>query len=291
MNIYSCVDSDNINKIFVLFYSIFNNTKHFDKLNFYIITDNHIKEDIPDFLKDKLSIKIIDFTKKWKQTLTQFNKHFYNRSSWCQSDLNFARFFFFTLFPEIDRVIYLDWDMIVQEDIYELIKVYNCDNPVVCKLYNNWNIRQNIINEELKIDETIIKKIETDFNVKELMKKDSFNSGFYIVSKKCFEMNSLSTLINKLINIQSEYKIFKFGTQVIMNLLFSGRLENSIFIDYKWNTNQISKESKIIHWCGHKKPWDSNDTIWYSYFNELYFIKKNNNINKKINKKLLVKLI
>jgi lipopolysaccharide biosynthesis glycosyltransferase len=291
MNIYSCVDSDNINKIFVLFYSIFKNTKHFDKLNFYIITDNNIKEKIPDFLENKLNIKIINFTNEWKEILNQFNKHFYDRSSWCQSDLNFARFFFFTLFPDIDRVIYLDWDMIVQEDIYKLIKFYNNDNPIVCKLYNKWNIRQNIINEKLKIDETLIKNIEIDFNVKDLMNKDSFNSGFYIVSKKHFEMKLLSTLINKLINIQSEYKVFKFGTQVIMNMLFNSNLEKNIFIDYRWNTNKISEKSYIIHWCGHKKPWDSHDTIWYNYFNELYFT-KNNDVNiKKINRNLLVKLI
>ena len=74
-------------------------------------------------------------------------------------------------------------------------------------------------------------------------------------------------------------------------MLFNSNLESNIFIDYRWNTNKISNESYIIHWCGHKKPWDSHDTILYNYFNELYFTKNNDIIIKKINRNLLVKLI
>ena len=287
MNIYSCVDSNNIKKIFVLFYSVFKNTKHFDNLNFFIITDKTIKEEIPEFLKNKVKISVINFDNKWNQILDNFNKNFYNRSSWCKSDLNFARFFIFELFPEIDRAIYLDWDMIVQEDIYELKKYYKIDRPIVCKMFNKWNIRKNIINEKSEINQDIIKIIENYVQIENFMNNESFNSGFYIVSKKHFEMSLLESLINKLIDFQSSYQVFKFGTQVIMNTLFN----DQIFIDYKWNTNQINKDSKIIHWCGHRKPWDSDNEIWYSYFNELYFEKKTNDINKIINKKIIVKLV
>lgn len=291
MNIYSCIDSKNIEKIFVLFYSVYENTKNYDKLNFYIITDLEPTIEIPKFLKNNLKIRIIDFNKKWLNILEKFNKHFYNRSNWCKSDLNFARFFIFDIFPKLDRVIYLDWDMIVQTDIFNLINNYNNNKAIVATLLNNWNIKQNIINEKNKINTNILSIIEKKLNLNNIFSKNSFNSGFYIVSKKDFKLENLYKFINKIIDIQIEYNAFKFGTQVIMNLL----LENVEFIDYKWNTNKIDSSSFIIHWCGHKKPWDSNDPIWYEYFNKLYSKKeemknKHETHYKLLNKKALILL-
>ena len=31
----------------------------------------------------------------------------------------------------------------------------------------------------------------------------------------------------------------------------------------------LLNNSKIIHWCGKKKPWDNDDKIWYKYYNQL----------------------
>lgn len=291
MNIYSCVDSNNIDKIFVLYYSIYKNTTNFSKLNFYIITDNEITCDIPIFLKDQLQIKIIKFTDKWELILNNFNKYFYNRSSWCKSDLNFARFFIFELFPELDRFIYLDWDMIVQKDIYNLKEFYDKNIPIVAMLFNQWNIYKNIIDENKKVDNSVLKLMEDELEQPDILNPksayNSFNSGFYIVSKDDFILSKLEKLINKLIKLQKEYQLFKFGTQVIMNLLFV----NCKFIDYKWNTNQINDQSYIIHWCGHKKPWATNDKTWELYRSKMSNGKINNNDSLKIiNKKVLILL-
>ena len=286
MNIYSCVDSINIDKIYVLFYSIYKNTDRFNDLKFYVITDSNNIKEVPLFLKEKVKIKSIRFNNKWEKVLENFNKYFYNRSSWCKSDMNFARFFVFELFPELDKVIYLDWDMIVQTDIFNLESYYNKDVPIVAKLYNNWNVKENIIDEKMTIKKELLNKIEFDLDNFGLFEKDSFNSGFFIVSKDNFRLRTLYNLINNLIKIQKEHNVFKFGTQVIMNIL----LGNSEFVDYKWNTNKVLEESYIIHWCGHKKPWISNDNIWLKYFDELYPTKKEEEIeiNKKINKKCLI---
>jgi len=295
MNIYSCVDNNNIDKIFVLYYSIYKNTKHFNKLNFYIITDKEITCEIPIFLKEQLQIKIIKFTDEWELILNNFNKYFYNRSDWCKSDLNFARFFIFDLFPELDRFIYLDWDMIVQKDIYELKEFYDKDMPIVAMLFNQWNIHRNIIDEKKKIDTTILKLAEEELGQRDILNYkssyNSFNSGFYIVSKDDFILSKLSELINKLIKLQKEYQLFKFGTQVIMNLLFV----NCKFIDYKWNTNQINEQSYIIHWCGHNKPWTTNDKIWESYRSKMLPSNIPSNVDnsdslKLINKNVLILL-
>tara|TARA_B100000161_G_C33549465_1_gene414653 strand:- start:1422 stop:2243 length:822 start_codon:yes stop_codon:yes gene_type:complete len=263
MNIYSCVDVLNIEKIFVLYYSIYKNTKNYDKLRFYIITDEKPKSKIPEFLRGKLKLGIIKYDNYWNNIIDNFNDNFYKRASWCKSNLNFARFFIFYLFPEVERFIYLDWDMIVQDDIFNLYEYYLKSSLVVANLKNKENIKSNIINEIIIHNNRISYIVQKQFKVNLLDK--SFNSGFYIVGKKHFSLKKLNMLINQLINFQSKHGIFKFGTQVIMNLL-TNDLE---FIDYKWNTNEILENSKIIHWCGKNKPWDSQDEIWLKYYKSL----------------------
>ena len=72
--------------------------------------------------KENITLILTDI---WKNTLEQFNEVFYQKSSWCKNNMNFARFLFFVHFPEVKRVIYLDWDMIVLADIFELESQYN----------------------------------------------------------------------------------------------------------------------------------------------------------------------
>lgn len=263
MNIYSCVDFKNIDKIFVLFYSIYKNTKNYDKLNFFIITDKMPTKNIPEFLKGKLKIGILKYDKYWENIIEEFNNNFYKRASWCKSNLNFARFFIFYLFPNIERFIYLDWDMIVQEDIFNLYSYYSLNSLIVANLKKEENIKSNIINERQNINIKMLMKVQKTFSTK--LGGKSFNSGFYIVSKNHFSLKIINDLVIKLIKFQSKYNIFKFGTQVIMNLLTN----DFKFIEYKWNTNEVLKSSKIIHWCGKKKPWDNDDKIWYDYYNKL----------------------
>ena len=43
MNIYSCVDGNNIDKIIVLFNSVYLNSSN-KNLNFYILTDNYTEK-------------------------------------------------------------------------------------------------------------------------------------------------------------------------------------------------------------------------------------------------------
>ena len=281
MNIYSCVDYQNIDKIFVLFYSVFVNSNHKDKLKFFILTDNHLITPIPDFLSNSLKIGIIKFDDYWQNILNMFNENFYKKSTWCKSNLNFARFFIFEFFPEIDRIIYLDWDMIVQTDIYKLKKEYENDKMIVAEMPDNWSIFDNVIEKNSKVNVNYLEKV---FKVS--FSKKSFNSGMYIVNKNHFNLEKLSILITRLIKLQSKHNIFKFGTQVIMNL-FPYELE---FIDKKWNTSLVNPESLIIHWCGNKKPWNNNDECWYNYYNKLYSIQSKSEKNlKNETKKSIIK--
>lgn len=280
MNIYSCVDSKNIDKIFVLFYSCFLNSTNKDSLKFYIVTDSNSYDisNIPNNIKHIIKIKSVEFSDIWLQKLKDFNENFYQNSSWCKNDMNFARFLFFKVFPDVKRAIYLDWDMIVQGDIYELIKDYNSYEKMVASNISGKSIYHNIFNikfkgnmyskNPIKINK-VISLLNTD--AKTLTTIPHFCAGFYIISDFHFEENYMLEFIQNLIDIQKKFKCFNFGTQSVMNLM---HLNNRIFVDRLWNLtpdkDDINK-IKIIHWNGHSKPWNDKEKeinkIWWIYSN------------------------
>ena len=75
MNIYSCVDGSNIDKIIILFNSVLVNANKnkVDSLKFYLLTDNIPKElpYIPENLKSKLDIRELKLDKVWKEKLDE----------------------------------------------------------------------------------------------------------------------------------------------------------------------------------------------------------------------------
>ncbi len=279
MNIYSCVDSKNIDKIIVLFYSCFLNSTDKQSLRFYIITDDDSYNiNIPLELKELITIKSIKFDDNWLQILNEFNQHFYKDSIWCKNDMNFARFFIFKIFPNIKRAIYLDWDMIVQGNIFELENEYYTYEKMVTSNISGKSIYHNIFNIQFKGNmfsrnpvkiNKVISLLKTD--AKKLTSIPHFCAGFYIISDFHFEENYMLEFIQNLIDIQKKFKCFNFGTQSVMNLM---HLDNRIFVDRLWNLtpdkDDINK-IKIIHWNGHSKPWNDKEKeinkIWWIYSN------------------------
>ena len=313
MNIYSCVDGNNIDKIFVLFNSVFLNSSNKD-LKFYILIDKYNSSitNVPKNLENIINIKTLNLDNKWNNILNRFNNNFYKDSKWCKNNMNFARFLFFKHFPNVDRVIYLDWDMIVLDDIFKLKSDYDNSNNMIVAECGKQNIFQNIFTKEYKqyskllsiytrskmMNHNVKKIIKLlEFNDKDIFKVNSFNAGFYIISNNHFNEDSMINLLEKLINVQIKFKCFNFGTQVVMNLIC---INNRIFVEKKWNhlpnienLNTLS----IIHWNGSKKPWhednkNSKNNIWYKYYLMVYPEKKNIYKiikNQKINKKEIIK--
>lgn len=329
MNIYSSVDNVNIDKIICLFNSVWLNSDKEKKnnLKFYLLVDSipETMQFIPGYIKERLLIKSLDLDNKWTELLINFNNTFYKKSNWCKNNMNFARFVIFNHFPELDRVIYLDWDMVVQEDIFKLTNEYNKIDKMVVAKCRNQSIFDNIFTLEFRSEKNynslftrsskFKKKYQKGYKIMSNFMKDpmdshninGFNAGFYIVSRKHLDNTYMITLLDKLISIQEINNCFNFGTQVVMNLMF---INERIYIDNSWNTlpEDNCSNIKIIHYNGKNKPWNVNeqreiDKIWLKYYTYVYPdkkpiispIKKNieNSINKKkiINKHLLNFLI
>ena len=295
MNIYSCIDAKNIDKILILFYSILINNKENKNLKFYLLVDTFENLIIPDYFKNILFIKEFDINENWKKLMNNFNETFYIDVPWCKNDMNFARFFIFNHFPEINRAIYLDWDMIVLKDISKLEQYYNNKEKIIVSqleieqtilnssFCNNFKYNTNIntlytnkITNKIKLHS--INKILEDLNIEydQLIKNKSFNAGFFIISKKHLDNDKLYNFINILIDFQIKEQCFNFGTQTILNLM---EIDNKFFIEKEWNyipylkncDNIDTTNINIIHWNGCNKPWTNKkgiNKIWWEYQNK-----------------------
>ena len=313
MNIYSCVDNTNIDKIIALFNSVYINAnlEKKENLRFFLLVDN-IPENIPfipEYLENKLDIRKLKLDSIWLNILNNFNNTFYQKASWCKHDMNFARFLIFDHFPKVERLVYLDWDMIVQEDIFKLETEYNNTTKMVVANCGKQSLFSNIFTRNFTTEKNYRMifsgnkksyKFQKAYQImKHFIENDNdchkvkgFNSGFYIVSNIHFKSDYMIHLLKKLINTQEKYKCFNFGTQVVMNLM---HIDNRIYIDKLWNTlprGDLTK-IKIIHWNGRIKPWKQptnspTDKLWFDYYYKIYPEKAelfNKIINKKSSKK------
>lgn len=300
MNIYSCIDSKNIEKVLILFYSIIVNSPS-NKFKFFIITDKFNDINIPINFKDRIFIKELMIDQRWRKLIDNFNENFYKDVPWCKSDMNFARFFIFEHFPQINRAIYLDWDMIVVSDIKKLLKFYNdTDKIIVSSLEieqsilnssftDNFKHSRNINSIYLQCKKEILKlhditKVLDNLNIiyDDIIKNQSFNAGFFIVSRIHFDIDYLFSFIETLIKEQISKNCFKFGTQTILNLMF---INDRYFIEKEWNyipninENCNIEKANIIHWNGSNKPWKNKSSInkiwWHYHDNYKKYINQN----------------
>lgn len=156
-----------------------------------------------------------------------------------------------SLLPDnLDRILWLDADIIVNRDIKELYNIDFEDNYIVaCQARGNSNL--------------LIRK-----HVKDLGLPDQhvyFNSGVILFNLDLIRKNISDKLIFDY--IQNNQKVLKWPDQDVLNFIYKDKIK---YCDYKKYNNQImsydklSYESKIelnrsaaiIHYFGPTKPWN-----------------------------------
>lgn len=147
-----------------------------------------------------------------------------------------------------DKILYLDSDMVIIGDIYELFE--NNDDILFCE-------------DQCEIENT---KYNTDTWVRD---KEYFNAGLIGVSKKWIESNSQEEILMLAEKCDCEELKFKglYPEQDFLNFMIKG---GRMYPSIKYNLSQnIVAESnyvkilgtKIIHFCGGKKPWRKNERL------------------------------
>ena len=180
----------------------------------------------------------------------------------------YYRFFLAEIFPKLDKILYLDTDIIVRSDVAELFNVDIFDNVIAgCKdiAVNSCSFGDFLKSKKL------------------LQELGYINNGSYVnAGVLIFNLNEMRKINASkiLLEIALSHK-FPFHDQDVINLLFNKRIK---FIDEEWNfTTHLSPEMyssnireniwkriksgqiKIIHYPGSSKPW-INSSILSSYW-------------------------
>lgn len=268
--------------------SVCYNTKSF--CDFYILDSgiSNLNKKRIELLKEKFTNFSIEYL---NIDINQFNG--FKSASYISLD-TYSRFFIPILKPELDKVIYMDADMIALEDIKEL---YNKDlaNYVLGAVPEEFDYKYRI---------KLNSKLDNDPNHK------YFNAGLLVINIK--EWNN-KNITKQLFEIEKNYKNqLTFDDQCILNKYFNNNYKQ---LDVKFNImiqylkeNQISSKNIIIrHFEGKYKPWLINKNFYgdeLQNFNEFWFFAKmtdfydnlfmnfmllNNNNNINCNNNIIIK--
>lgn len=247
--------------IVVLIKSIILNCKNYQKLQFWLITEenNNIKE-IYDLLlkninyKDEIKLNFIFPSKDLiDEVKNRMSMHVLNIENKPFSVFNFIRFKFDKLLPEtVNKCIYLDNDMIVKSDIEDLFN----------SLDNKHDLAAVYPVKPYKLTKN--KWLFSDVLKKNYLKDTLWNAGMYVFYLKCWKEKNYGDLSFQLMDINSKERIYEGGTQAVMNIV----CEKVKSLDYLWNLtglsenskwdnefDQLVKKAKLLHYTGHKKPW------------------------------------
>ena len=220
-NICFCADNNFVPYMEALIVSILKNSLSYENFHFHIIISN-----ISDKNKNKLYSlkKIKDFNINYYEPL---NKDKYDKWFKYKTDGKWPVEIFFKLdipiiLSHLDKVLFLDCDMIVLDSLKELFET-DLNNfyvgAVEDKYFNNSHLN----------------KIGLELSHK------YFNVGLLLINIKEFNSNNLSDKIDSYVN---NCKKLYFPEQDILNYIFHKKVK---YFDYKYNvTSAIAKKHNNI---------------------------------------------
>lgn len=265
INIVLATDKNYAQHAAVAITSILCNTAHPSNIHFYIIDDN-----IDDDNKNKLQYTVRKFNS---------NINFVNISEnslnqvFVSGSITRAAYFRLTIpniLPKsVNKVIYLDCDLIVLGDIINLWNLDMCQKPIAA------TADFGILSSNNKCHE---KKVNLNWK----KEYSYFNSGVLLINVMLWRKNNYA---NKLIELVQTHK-FRHHDQDALNYLFMNNwtpiplywnvippvfnMNLSIIKNKKMRQNALNalNHISIIHYAGGYKPWEYQI---YEGFNEKYY--------------------
>lgn len=270
INIMFSCDKNQFVGLIAIVHSILIHTKQSHRLRFYFLVDNNEKTILENLLEKKINKNednnyIIKYNIKELVPNKEINDNIkiINNNN-IMNPLNFARFTFQDHFQELDKILYIDADMIVK-------------NPIE-NLYDNCDI--NKMPFYAVCHDTFKKCFDFKDSYKHLNLNGNepyFNAGIFCTSLNYWKKNNIQ---EKIIDIMKKHKhsktpLFKYGTQPLLNLAF---INNVGKLPRKWNTLNLGSDktmnknildnAAVLHWNGKHKPWLNNGyykELWESY--------------------------
>lgn len=196
------------------------------------------------------------------------------RAKRLSNSFNFARFFLSEILPGLDRVIWMDCDVVVANSMDGIWQQSMKSSALVSAFTEPGRFGRFYLQEDL-----VKRLIEERFEgVRLAMEGDSFNDGVIVINlKRWRESNAREALLWLMSEHgSSQTGLWKYGTQPIMMLLGTAygydRLASAHCygdLGFRVAEPQRVAEAVFLHFNGEKKPWKKdgiNKHLWEPYY-------------------------
>ncbi len=170
----------------------------------------------------------------------------------------YYRFFIPALFPEYEKILYLDCDIALLEDVSKLYNTELGDNVI------------GAIHEETMSNVQVFGDYSEEFL--DVPRLEYFNSGVLLINtKKYIEMD----IEGGFIKLLAKHKFEVAPDQDYLNVLCYGKVH---YLDIGWNKTPFKNivynvnDLKLVHYKLNFKPWHYDDVLYGEYF--WYYAKK-----------------
>ena len=215
----------------------------------YVLTSHLSEENINSIKKHEVencSIEIVHLTKELDKVQDMFHlRDYYSKET-------YYRIFIPNLFPQYDKVLYLDCDITVLGDVSELY------NTQIHGYY------------VAAAQEEVMQTFEVFGNYVEqadgINRKEYFNAGILLINCRRWR-NKL--IAERFVDLLNRYTFRVVQDEDYLNVLCKGNVKK---IHLGWNKTSYKnddfddKDLKIIHWKINWRPWKYKDVLYEEHF-------------------------
>ena len=251
----------------VTFKSILDNASKDFSYKFYVLTTNlssNYEKRIKEFESEDVKIEFIFL----KETIEKIKAKFHLRDYY--SIETYYRFFIANMFPQYDKVLYCDCDVIVLGDIAELYN-HNIDNYLVgaCP--------EEVMTEVKIFGDYVEQALNVDC-------EKYFNAGVMLMNLDSFRKENIE---EKFFDMLQKYTFRVTQDEDYLNVLCKGKVK---LFHLGWNKTAFKndkfndKDLKLIHYKIHWKPWHYDGVLYENHFWD--YAKQTSFYEEILNKKL-----
>ncbi len=215
----------------------------------YVLTSHLTEENMNSILKmatENSSIKFVQLSKELDKVQDMFHlRDYYSKET-------YYRIFIPNLFPQYEKVLYLDCDITVLADVSELY------NTQIHGYYVG------------AVQEEVMQTFEVFGNYVEkadgINRKNYFNAGILLINCRRWR-NKL--IAERFVDLLNRYKFRVVQDEDYLNVLCK---DNIKWLPLGWNKTSYKNEAfddkdlKIIHWKINWRPWKYKDVLYEEYF-------------------------
>lgn len=282
MHVVIASDKHTIGGMVTTMNSIYSNTKH--DVMFHLIIDEESYDHLIIWLtKSKLRLanyEVKRFPAYWVHDKIKIKSAHPEQSR----PLTYAQYFLPRLFPKLKgRILYIEDDCIVQDDIWNLFKMKI--NPGDLAAFSNDCSSTSKRLSRLKNNYAEYIDFKNK-HVQEMHMKPStcsFNTGLMLTDLDLWRKHNISEQLEYWLDLNTKEEVYgnekgRGGSQPPMMIVF---YKKYTAIDPSWHVRYLGwtsgtsyskafvNHAKLLHWNGHFKPWgrlSQHSDIWDRYF-------------------------